>query len=119
MIPLARGRAEDRLDPATTATFFGATSGVLSVLFPFFDGLTVALAALLLLAGVRRHRTGSTGATDGRALHLLCAGCLAAGWGLFLFAPGSLAPVRGLALGLAGLPYGWRLHRRSSEAAHP
>lgn len=92
------------LDAVPAAALFGAVAGALSVRFAYFDGLTAALAALLLLAWLiepRRARRGRSGSLPPRLVALLAVG---AGWVAFLAGPPALAPVRGLLLGLVGLP---------------
>jgi hypothetical protein len=98
-------------DPVRVASAFGAGAGLLSLAFPFFDGLVLALAALLL-AGALRRRPGASGpGWAGWSHPRLVAAVLAGGWAIFLLAPAAVAPFRGLALGLAGLSVGWAARR--------
>ncbi|HYK94002.1 MAG TPA: hypothetical protein VEY07_08195 [Thermoplasmata archaeon] len=87
-------------------SLLGVLAGGLSVLLPYFDGLTAALGALLivsLLAAARPRRLRSILQSSPA---LLAAIALAAGWGFFLLAPSLVSSVRGLALGLGGVPAG-------------
>ncbi len=94
------------IDPVPVAALFGAVAGLLSVAFPFFEGLTAALSALLLVSRLYRlpydrgparspWRTGGAVAAAGL------------GWAAFFGAPAALAPVRGLLLGGAGVLFWW------------
>lgn len=99
-------RTGDPIDPVPVAAFFGAVAGLLSVAFPFFEGLTAALSALLLVSRLYRHpydrsRARSAWRTGGA---VAAAGF---GWAAFFGAPGALAPVRGLLLGGAGVLFWW------------
>ena len=103
-------------DPVQVASWFGAGAGLLSLAFPFFDGLVLALAALLL-SGALRRRPGATGPRWAGWPHpRLVATALAGGWAIFLLAPAAVAPFRGLALGIAGLSLGWAAHRAARPA---
>lgn len=92
------------LNPVPAAALFAAIAGLLSVRYPYFDGLTAALAALLLVAwGSARSRP--RGRWSGPVPPVVGALALAAaGWGVFFLTPPSLAEVRGLVLGAAVLP---------------
>lgn len=95
------------LDPVPAAALFGLVAGLLSVRFPYFDGLTAAMAALLLLAWGLDRRPGRgrwAGALPPRWAGGLIAGV---GWLLFLAGPPALLPFRGALLGLVGLPLWW------------
>lgn len=97
--------------------------GALSLLAPYLDALTAALAALALAgwAAGRSHdrRFGRTGDASLRVVGVAGA---AAGAVAFLLLPGSTAGVRGLVLGLALVPL-WLIERRappgSKDAAIP
>jgi hypothetical protein len=91
-------------DPIPPAALFGLVAGALAVIYPYFDGLAVALAALLLLSWIVRRPAPSIVRGLGlppRAVALLA---VAAGWGLFLLDPPHLEAARGLVLSVGGLP---------------
>ena len=90
-------------EPVRSAGLFGALAGALSVVDPYFDGLTVALAALLLLGWLLRRPSRKPIAGEGIP-GWLAGTALAIGWFVYLASPPELAVFRGLALGLAGLP---------------
>ncbi len=94
-------------DPVRVSAIFGAIAGALSLAVPFFDGLTVALSALLV--AIRLGRSVGEGARSKvpvvRIASALAA--MAVGWGFFLGAPAPLAGVRGAGLGLAGVLFWW------------
>lgn len=94
-------------DPVLVSSFFGAFAGVLSLLFPYFDGLALVLSALLLVAWV----TVSGPSVLRRGVAIGGVGAVAAGWAFYLLAPGGLSSLHGAVLGLAGVPLGvarWR-----------
>lgn len=100
-------------DPLDAAVAFALLGGVLSLLLPYFVGLTFALSGLVLaIALVRRRprpdRPGRAGVLHGLPVSLAS---FAVGWGFLFGAPPGLAPVRGLLLALATLPL-WRVARR-------
>ena len=99
-------RPEDRaIDPVSTAGYLSALSGVASLGWPFFEGLTLSLSALGLvgwLVGGRRR--------NGRWRHPAALAAIAAslaGWVLFLAAPTSWGAGRALGVGLSAGLVGW------------
>ncbi|HEY6238843.1 MAG TPA: hypothetical protein VIZ68_06635 [Thermoplasmata archaeon] len=103
------------MDSLDAAGGFGALAGALSVVLPFFDGLTMTLAALVVGTSLLRWaRARSAGRTDqlDAAQFLLGLGSALAGWGVFLAAPPVFGAVRGLVLGLTVLPLWWLERRR-------
>jgi len=112
--PARRGPLPIAMDPLDASGGFGALSGALSVGLPYFSGLTMALAALVvgiaLLRGAQRGRAG--GVRPATIPPFLVALVVAlAGWVAFFAAPPWLASIRGLALGVSVLPLWW-LERR-------
>lgn len=113
-------RAVD-LDPVPAAALFAAIAGGLSVPYAYFDGLTAALAALLALAcaierrGSRRRWAGPIPA--GAIVWAIAI----AGWVAFLGDPPALRAVRGLLLGVTGVPLwlGLSAPPRPSEPESP
>ena len=106
MSAIAPGGPRGTDEPRRLTALFGALAGGISVVLPYFDGLVAALGALLVAAHVlhARARPGSVDILPVRAYASWLA--LAAGWVVFLLAPHALDAVRGLALGLSGLPVG-------------
>lgn len=102
----AAARRPDGPDAVRVASLFGAVAGVLSLVDPYFNGLAVALAGLLLLAALRRRRGQASPPRLPWETHLPAV-VVGIGWIFFLAGPAGLAPLRGLVLGLAGLPLGW------------
>ena len=103
------------MDPLDASGAFGALSGVLSVVLPYFDGLTMALAALVvgiaLLRWTRGRFGGGPGSSDADRFLLALVSAIV-GWAVFLEAPSTLASIRGLVLGGAILPLWWLERRR-------
>ena len=94
-------------------------SGALSLAAPFLDALTGALAALAVagwLSALRRRRSSSGEWLQLTPLAAISTLGLAAG--LFLFAPGAVAPFRGLLLALGLLPL-WLVERRRRSGPRP
>jgi TctA family transporter len=109
---------ESSFDAVGTAALFGAVAGGLSVLFPFFDGLTAALMALLMAAWLG-DRSRATRTFHGPTPVTL--GALAswgAGWVDFLGHLPAVDHLHALLLGAAGLPLWWesRMNRASAGA---
>lgn len=91
-------------DPIPAAALFAAIAGLLSFRFAYFDGLTAALAALLVVAWAtsRPRRRGSwAGPIPPVAVGLAVVGL---GWALFLLLPPPATALRGVVLGVTGLP---------------
>ncbi len=102
-----------RFDALSAAAGLGAVTGALAVAAPYFNGLAAALGGLTL--GTWLLRGGAAGPWGSGAQRRPAAFAFAAGlaaWGLFLDPPPFLAPLRGLALGAAGLGLWWT--RRTS-----
>lgn len=98
------GRSFD-LDPAMTSGALAAVVGLSAWATPFFDGLTVALAALALVTGLVRRLPGRRGDL-GTLLSFDRLGPLAAavaGWAIYLSLPILALGIRDIALGAPGL----------------
>ncbi|HEV2428279.1 MAG TPA: hypothetical protein VGV64_00310 [Thermoplasmata archaeon] len=98
------GRSFD-LDAATTSGALAAVVGLSAWATPFFDGLTVALAALALVTGLVRRLSGRA-AVLGALRPFDRLGPLAvavAGWAIYLSLPILALGVRDVALGAPGL----------------
>jgi hypothetical protein len=103
------------MDTLDASGGFGALAGVLSVVLPFFIGLTMTLAAVVVGTSLLRWTQGrSAGRADqpDAARFLLGLGSALAGWGLFFAGPPALSAIRGLLLGLTVLPLWWLERRR-------
>jgi hypothetical protein len=102
------------IDVVDATGLLGALSGVLSVLLPFFLGLTVALGAMLLSAGLLR-RIGGSGAERPdeatRRRYWIGFGVALLGWTFVLAHPALADRFLGATLGSAGLPL-WSIARR-------
>lgn len=93
------------MDTVDAAGFFGLLAGALSIVLPYFDGLTLAMSALG--AGAAVVRSGREPRPQGRqGSRVLWSGVAmtAAGMAVFLAAPPVLDQVRGLVLGTAAVP---------------
>ncbi len=115
--PTRRRRAPMPLemDPVEAAGAFALLGGALALLLPYFLGLTLALAGLLLaLAALREGRRGpppapARGSGARRPLPFALA---LAGWAALPLLPEALAPWRGLTVALAAFPLWWRFRHR-------
>ncbi len=100
-------RAGETVEPAKVAAYFAATAGLLSLLVPFFEGLTVALSALLLTARLYQPRR-AMGCRPPPASRLAIGfGAIGATWALVLLPVDGLPPWRGALLGLGSLAFFW------------
>lgn len=103
------------LDVVGVSVGAGLVSGALSTVAPALAGLTGALAALALAGWVALAQQTSGSIRD--VLTRSSAGALASvglGSGIFLAGGASLAPFRGLALGLSLVPL-WGVARRGDR----
>ena len=101
------------LDVVDAATVFGLLGGGLSLFFPFFQGLTVALVALALVgwltrfSGARANQTAGSAASPRRPLPVVSLSLLGAGWVAFLAVPVFWSFPRGAVLALSLVPLSW------------
>jgi len=109
-----------------TACGLAVVAGALSVVAPMCDALTVTLVALAVAGWASLHRRdGRTHRHSRRALAVYLGpfAVLAVALGVYLDAPGTVAPWKALTLGLAVVPL-WAVERRPprprwSEGARP
>lgn len=100
------------MDPVDAAGLFGLLAGGLSIVLPYFDGLTLALSALGAGAAVVRAAPEPRTSPRRRSRSLWTGVVFsAAGMGVFLLGPPILDRVRGLVLGVAAVPL-WIVARR-------
>jgi hypothetical protein len=102
------------IDVVDATGLLGALAGVLSMALPFFLGLTIALSALLVSAGLLRRagdpaRARSAGPI--RRRYWWGFGASAMAWTFLLAHPTADGPFVGAVLGIAGLPL-WSVARR-------
>lgn len=103
-------------DAVGTAALFGAVAGGLSVLFAFFDGLTVALMALLMAAWLSERGRAARAARGPTPVTLIALGSWGAGWVGFLGHLPSTVHLHALLLGASGLPLWWESRLRPAAA---
>lgn len=107
---------EGSFDAVGTAALFGVVAGGLSVLFPFFDGLTAALMALLMAAWLGDRARTSRAGYGPTPVTLAALASWGAGWVGFLGHLPAVVPLHALLLGVAGLPLWWEARRRAASA---
>jgi len=99
------------IDPVGTAGGLAAVAGVVSLFWPFFDGMTAALVSLAAVGWLpsllNRNSTRPTGLRVPALVSVLVLLGLAAGWAYFLLAAGPWVLGRGVALGAAGGAVGY------------
>ncbi|MCI4335868.1 MAG: hypothetical protein L3K17_01535 [Thermoplasmata archaeon] len=104
------------IDPIPPAALFALVAGGLAIAYPYFDGLTVALAALLAISWIVRRPASSLQRSLRLPPRILAGAVAAVGWAFFLAGPPAFDAVRGALLGVSGLPL-WLWFR--SDGAHP
>lgn len=97
------------IDPVRTAGLLAGAAGLASVGWPYFAGMTAALAALALLGWLARPPREGAGfrSWSGR----LMLGATFGGWLLLLAAPSAILSERALLLGLSAAAIGWMAGR--------
>lgn len=108
--------AEGSFDPVGSAALFGAVAGGLSVPFPFFDGLTAALMALLMAAWVADRGLARRPVHRPTPATLAALGSWGAGWVGFIGHFPAIVHLHALLLGAAGLPLWWEARTRGASA---
>jgi len=103
------------MDLVDATGLLGALAGALSIVAPFFFGLTAALGAMLLSSGIlRRVDAKGRGAPDDaiRRRFLFGFATALAAWAFVFFHPAATDRFLGAVIGTAGLPL-WSVARRA------